>query len=289
MKTLCIKTNNPKAISYLLDNLKKLEINDVYFSCHKFKVYHNILIHYKGEDLKTFLSTISNLLVFLVIDIFEDIITKKILQSEYFYFDNIEKKQILDKIEDINLENHENFTVKVNILFDTFYHFLNNNTKLYLQGFITFRLKLYKGEIEKIVDAAVNQYLIEKEYTEFVSLLKLYINSEESKTDLVHLVYHNEESILLDKDKNIIKTDINLLNAKFLSDISFSSSDMVLNTLLNIIPKKIYIHLIDEEADDFITTLELIFENRIRICRDCSICRIYHNFGNKNKPRIEYN
>ena len=53
----------------------------------------------------------------------------------------------------------------------------------------------------------------EKEYTEFVSLLKLYVNSEESKIDLVHLVYHNEESILLDKDKNVIKTDINLLNA----------------------------------------------------------------------------
>ena len=180
------------------------------------------------------------------------------------------------------LDDAKDFETKGNILFDIFHDFLINNNKLYLKGFLTFRLKKYISELEKIVDDAVNQYLIEKEYTEFVSLLKLYVNSEESKIDLVHLVYHNEESILLDKDKNVIKTDINLLNAKFLSDITFSSSDMVLNTLLNIVPKKIYIHLIDQEVDEFITTLELIFENRISVCRDCNICRIYHNFEKKD-------
>lgn len=286
MKTLCIKTNNLKAINYLLENLKKLELNDVCFSCHKFKVYHNIIIHYKGKDLKLFLSTISNLLVFLVLDLFEDIIIRKILQNEYFYFDNMEKKQILNKVEDIYLDDEKRVTNKENILFNSFYDYINDNNKIFLKGVITFRLKKYIGELENIIDDAVNQYLIEKEYTEFVSLLKLYINSEESKIDFVHLIYNNQESILLDKDKNIIKTDINLLNAKYLSDISFSSSDMVLNTLLNILPKKIYIHLIDEEEDDFITTLELIFENRVSICRDCDICRIYHNFGDGGKKYI---
>lgn len=288
MKTLCIKTNNQKAINYLLDNLKNIELDDVSFSCHKFKVYYNIFIHYKGINLELFLSTISNILMFLVLDIYEENITRNILQKEYFYFDKLERKEVLNKFRDICLDDIESFERKENVLFNTFYQFLSQNSKMYLKGFVTFRLKDYSKEIERIVDNAVNQYLIEKEYTEFVSLLKLYINSEESTTDLVHLIYHNEESILLDKDKNRIKTDINLLNAKFLSDISFSSSDMVLNTLLNMIPKKIYIHLLDEEADEFITTLELIFENRIRICRDCNICRIYHNLGSKNKPRSEY-
>lgn len=288
MKTLCIKTNNQKAIDYLLTNLKKIKLEDIYFSCHKFKVYNNILIHYKGTNLELFLSTISNILSFLVLDIYEDIITRKILQSEYFYFDNIEKNDILDKFQNICLTDIENFETKENILFNTFYNFFKYNNKLYLKGFISFRLKKYIEELEKIIDDAVNQYLIEKEYTEFVSLLKLYVNSEESQTDLVHLIYHNEESVLLDKDKNIIKTDINLLNAKFLSDITFSSSDMVLNTLLNIIPQKIYIHLLDDEEDEFITTLELIFGDRISICKDCNICRIWNTIGNKHNPKIEY-
>lgn len=275
MKTICIKTNNFKSLNYLLENLKNLELDNVYFSCHKFKSYNNIIIHYKGNNLELFLSSISNILVFLVLDIYENNIISKILHHDYFYFDNIEKKQILDKTKNIYYEDIENFTKKENLLFNTFYHFLKENNKLYLKGFITFRLKKYIAELEKTVDNAINGYLIEKEYSEFVSLLKLYVNTEESKIDEVHLIYNTEKPVLLDKEKNIIKTDINLLNAKYLSDITFSSLDMVLNTLLNLVPQKIYLHLMDQEIDEFINTLKLIFEKRVYICRDCNICRIY--------------
>ena len=279
MKSLCIKTNNNRVISYLLNNLKKIELDNVYFSCHKFNIYSNIFIHYKGKDLNLFFSTISNILSFLVLDIYEDSITRNILQKEYFYFDKSDQNIVLDKYNDNRLESIEDFEIKENILFDSFYSFFNNYNsndvccKLYLKGFITFRLKKYISELEKCIDCAVNQYLVEKEYAEFVSLLKIYIISEGYKSDLVHLIYRNNDknanSVLLDKNKNIIDTNINLLNAKYLSDISFSSSDMILNTLLNLLPKKIYIHLYDEnDEDEFVNTLELIFENRIVICKD---------------------
>ncbi len=284
MKTICIKTNNPKILNYLLNNIKQIDLNDIYFSSHKFKIYDNIFIHYKGNDAKLFFSTIANILTFSVLDIYEASITKNILKNEYFYFENKEKQLILDKIHSINLESIENFEEKENTLHESFYNFFLASTKsrttLYLKGFITFRLKKYITILEKIVDDAVKQYLIEKEYNEFVSLLKIYIKSEESKIDLVHLIYTPESKqikpILLDKNKNNIKIDINLLNAKYLSDISFSSSDMILNTLLNLLPKKIYIHLLsDNYKDEFISTLELIFDNRVTICKDCDICRFF--------------
>ncbi len=121
----------------------------------------------------------------------------------------------------------------------------------------------------------ISEYLIEKEYDEFVSLLRLYISSEESNIDIIHLIYCKNNPILLDKNKNIIKTDTGILRAKYLSDITFSSYDIILNTLLNLLPQKIYIHLIDEDEGEFIETLKLIFEKRINICTDCNICRIY--------------
>ena len=40
---------------------------------------------------------------------------------------------------------------------------------------------------------------------------------------------------------NLIDIDKNSLNAKYLSDVSFSNNDYVLNTLLNLLPKKIYL------------------------------------------------
>lgn len=281
MKSLCIKTNNNKAINYLLDNLNKIDLKDVYFSCHKFNIYNNIFIHYKGTEENLFFSTIANILSFLVLDIYEDSITRNILQKEYFYFDKFEQSIILDKFYENRLESTEDFEIKENILFEAFYNFFKDNktsvcTKLYLKGFITFRLKKYIDELEASIDSSVNQYLIEKEYQEFVSLLKVYINSEGYNSDLVHLFYRNSnknvDAILLDKDKNVIDTSINLLSAKYLSDISFSSSDMILNTLLNLLPRRIFIHLGDiDDEDEFVCTLEAIFDGRIVVCFDMDV------------------
>ena len=195
MKTICIKTNNLKALNYLLENFKKIELDDIYFSCHKFNIYNNIFIHYKGDNINTFFNLVSNILAFLVLDIYEDNITNKILQNEYFYFDSLEREDILNIFRDICLENIEDFEIRETLLLDCFNsffkqnHFHKNICSFYLNGFITFRLKSYISKLEQMIDNAVNRYLIEKEYTEFVSLLKIYVNSEKSKTDLVHLVY----------------------------------------------------------------------------------------------------
>lgn len=106
-------------------------------------------------------------------------------------------------------------------------------------------------------------------------MLKLYVSLTPTKIQLVHLVYLGQESVLLDKDKNIIPMDDENLNAKYLSDISFSSNDYALNTLLNLTPKKLIIHLMDGKEDEFIQTLKLIFEKRFEVCSSCDLCRLY--------------
>ena len=87
------------------------------------------------------------------------------------------------------------------------------------------------------------------------------------------------ESILLDENKNTISLNDNIFDAKYLSDISFSSNDYALNALLTLLPQKIEIHLIGYE-DEFINTLKLIFGKRISICKDCNLCKTYKILNN---------
>ena len=278
MKSLCIKTNNSDLLNYLLNELKELELDNVCFSLCQFKHYKNIIIHYTGENEKLFLEKVSSILSLLVIDELEESFINKIILDYYFYFDSNERKDILNLCFDIMSNDFSDiFDKKFNILHNIFYNFLLNNRNLYLQGFTNFRLKPYFKILDDIVSEAVNCFVVEKEYLEFVSLLKLYINSQDSTCNLVHLIYssHEEDSILLDENKEIIDTSNNNLNAKFLSDISFSNNDYTLNTLLTMLPKEIYIHLIDNYIDDFINTLIAIFENRVHICTDCDICNLY--------------
>ena len=60
-----------------------------------------------------------------------------------------------------------------------------------------------------------------------------------------------------------------------MSDITFSSNDYCLNTLLNILPKQIFIHLIDSNEDEFINTLKNIFGKKVTICFECELCKKY--------------
>ncbi len=276
MKSLCIKTNNENSINYLLNELEHLDLENVCFSLRNFKHYENIIIHYKGFDDDIFLNQICNILSLLIIDELEESLLNKILFRNYFYFDLNERKQILDLYFDINTFDFTNiFEKKFNSIFDSFYEFLVENKSIVLEGFINFRISNYIEILDNILSDAVNQYIIEKEYLEFISLLKLYINSQNSNCDFVHLVYSKDESILLDENKEIIFVENDILNRKYLSDISFSSNDYTLNSLLTLLPKKIYIHLIDNTIDDFINTILSVFENRTHICQNCNICNLY--------------
>ena len=285
MKSICIKTTNQKVIEYLLEKLNNFELKDIYFSSKKFKIYHNIIIHYKDKNDKLFFKKVSNLLASLIIDLFEQNIIKILIKSEYFYFDNLEQNQIAYNTFDDLFDKEEaifNKDKRTKLLSKNFYDYFKTNHSVVLKGFIPFRTKEYIEVLLEQIDRSVNKYIIEKEYVEFISLLKVYVNSEPSSFDVIHLIYHNGRPILLDENKNIINTETDMFNAKYLSDISFSSNDYALNTLLNLIPKKIYIHLVDENTDEFINTIKLIFEDRAQFCTDCSICKIY-----KKSPAVQ--
>ena len=278
MKSICIKTNNENLLDYLLNELDYIEVKPVAISKNQFKNYKNIIIHYSGNDNKKFVHEVSCILSCLVIDELEASFLKMILLKNYFYFNSTEMKHILELCYEIFSDDFNTyFDKKHNLLIDSFENYLITNKSIILTGFINFRIKNYMTILEDVVDEAVNSFVVEKEYLEFISLLKMYVNSQNSNCDVVHLIYNKNNSTLLDKDKNQINVSDDIFKAKYLSDISFSSNDYALNTLLTLVPKKIHIHLIDNCIDEFIHTISLIFENRVEICTDCSICKIYKN------------
>ena len=281
-KSICIKTNNNKCISYILDEFEKFNIQNTYFSCKRFKNFTNIIIHYTGNFTLDFYSSISNVLTYLVLDLFENNIIKRIINLDYFYFTFQEQKAIFNMC--IESLNYEDSLKRFEIIKDAFFNYLKENKKLNLTGFINFRLYNYTTYLDEIIDMCVSKFIIDKEYIEFINLLRSYIKSSSTNSNnIVHLIYKNQHSILLDNNKNTISMNINAFDVNFISDISFSSNDYALNNLLTLLPSKLYIHLIDEE-DEFISTLKLIFEDKVYLCHECDICNLYkktHNITNR--------
>lgn len=280
MKSICIKSNNKYIIDYLLKDFSNINLDSTYLSNNSFKIYDNVIIHYLGNNIDNFYAILCDELTKCILFFYEKKITKKIISYNYFYFNDIDSKQILDNCIDLFNFDEGIYNEKYNAIYNALYSYLLEHHSIVLNGFVNFRLKDYKEILDYNVDICVSNFLIEKEYFEFINLLHLYVNSKESSTNVLHLIYVNKESILVDNNKNIVSTEDHIFDAKYLSDISFSSNDYCLNTLLNLLPKKLNIHLIDNYEDEFINTLKLIFENRVHICNDCDICRVYRMTNN---------
>lgn len=276
MKSYCIKTNNEKIIEYLLNKISNINFPNIYYCKKTFKLYDNVILHYLEKDVDKFKNIVSTLIMESIITFYQEKIFRRIINVNYFYFDDFERNIIFENCIEFFKQEKSEIT---ETLFEEIKKYIEYNRNIVLEGVANFRVKEYVKILDNIVDMAVNKYIIEKEYKEFINLLKIYVNSSETKTDIMHLIYINGESILLDKEKNIVQVESNINNARYLSDISFSSNDIALNTLLNLLPKKLKIHVINKE-DEFINTLKLIFDNRVEMCTDCNICKTYKMINN---------
>lgn len=112
MKSVCIKTNNKYIIDYLLKEFSCIELDSIYLSNHSFKIYNNVIIHYSGKNLEAFEEVLCDILTRCIIFFYERKIFKNIIYYNYFYFNDIEKQQILDTCVDTFHSNIDLYTEK---------------------------------------------------------------------------------------------------------------------------------------------------------------------------------
>lgn len=275
MKSFCIKNNNKQILDYLLAEFQNMNLENTYISQNSFKYYQNIIVHYTGKNENVFIYKLSEIITNCIMKFYEKNIVKRVINSDYFYFDVREKKVINNNCyELLNDEQSNDFFIRKEKILSCLIEYISEHKFFILDGFVNFRLFEYNSLIEECVDCAVNKFIIDKEYKEFIELLRGYINSQKTRSETIHVIYSNSEPILMDEKQNILVYENQFEHPKYLSDITFSSKDYCLNALLNLLPKKIIVHLLVDE-DEFIETLRLIFQNRLMICKECNICKTF--------------
>ena len=244
VKSLCIKDNNEDILNFIYNRLLKLDLSSLFVSRNSFRMYDNVIVHFDGEDVSRFYDKLSSILTDCILEFYQRKLIRRTLEYNYFYFSSSEKKNILRIADDFVLSDivfeEDNFFA----VFSAVLEYVRENKSIVLEGFVNFRLGEFMKNLDYIVDLSVNKYITDKEYLEFVNMLRLYVSITPAIEPVVHLVFLGDESILLDRDKNVIPLQDDNLNAKYLSDITFSSNDYALNTLLNILPKRIVIHVV---------------------------------------------
>jgi putative sporulation protein YtxC len=151
--------------------------------------------------------------------------------------------------------------------------FLQEHTDVHLGGLTTFRLHAYRQELAEIVDYALDEYVLDKQYQEFISLLKYFVFLQDTKTPMVHLLHKGGHEFML-LDERFEPLDHAPPSDRIVAEMletEMNIEDMVVSSLISVSPEKITIHT--RQADtQVIRTIETIFDQRVTICEHCAGC-----------------
>ena len=276
-----IKNNLSRQFRVLEGEGIKLEVNELpggkytFLQCNINKEYQQ---KHGEKGCRIFKNYVASVVSDVILTKWESIIINDIIQENYYYFNEEEKRLILENVKkhirDNNPAGVSNNSRRRNQIYRRISEYLANNDQLVVEGFIRFRLKEYISELRDAIENAVDDFLMEKEYNEFIQLLRYFVEIQEPRIDLTHVVVkpNGRFSLYDDKKENI--------NSDYLEDFvmdlegEISYEDLLISALISISPRKIVFHC---QQDDYptatIKTIKEVFVGRVEICTGCEWCR----------------
>lgn len=268
-----------KELAPLKEKSFNYSINEIDFEGTT-SVICNIENDNEAKQYELFIYHVSNALAEHVISEYEGKLLIRIINSNYGYFNSSEKKDIL-RISQKNIRNDDNvffntlFQIRRrNMIVKKFMEYFETSSSLILDGFINFRLKDYIKELEDVIDDAVDDFLIEREYREFIRLLKYFVEIQESKFNIIHVIMHpDEQYVLLDEKKHEITNECMQDFLYELPETEINQDDLLVSSLITLAPKNIVIHNSQWfKNKKLLDTIKNIFSDKVNICEGCSIC-----------------
>ena len=246
---------------------------------------HFIKIFCDEEEDKKILNLIqlyiSNILYKLVINTYKNKALFEYLNDTFFFLKHDEILEVEDRImkilngeEIIKDENSIYCYNRINNIIEKIKICMEENHDININGFITFRMKELALDIEDIIDKVVEKYLVEKEYKEFIKLLKYFVDIQESKIKEVNLIIQEEGmyKIIDESGKDLYEDFLKEIGECTIGN-NTNMEDVIVSGLITNAPQNIIIHRREIcENPEFLETIEQVFESRVIYCEGCKSC-----------------
>lgn len=225
---------------------------------------------------------ISNILYNIVIEKYREKELFNFLTETYFFLKQEEILEVEEMIMKV-LRSEENlkdekmiFCIsKINSIIEKIKTCLEENEEINIKGFITFRMKELREDIEEIIDKVVEEYMVEKEYKEFVKLLKYFVDIQESKIEKINIYIHEGGGYeLKDGYGNDIFNEFMKELSECKIDTEAKIEDIIISGLITNAPKQVIIHHKENCLNaEFIETIVNVFGDRVFYCTGCTNCK----------------
>lgn len=218
---------------------------------------------------------LARLLSELIVERAEPELLRRIVRRHYGYLEEGLREQVvrtarqfLDRAE----ENPSGSGRKARVYARLLEH-LEQSDAVHIDGFIRFRLKDYVEELEDAVDRAVDQYLMDREYGEFIRLLRYFVELQEPRPETVHVVCRPEGGFeLFHADGGPIELGT-APEVTVATGTEVDLDDVLLSALVSLAPRRVVVHEgAGRLATDTGDALRRVFEGALHTCRGCRIC-----------------
>ena len=150
--------------------------------------------------------------------------------------------------------------------------YLQERPSLHLEGYITFRLDKYWEELAEAAEAAVDEFVTDRQYREFVGLLHEFVGRQQPRVSAVNLVLKADGGFALyDEAFRPMEPGDGGRPAAGIQDEELNVEDMVVSCLLAISPREITLHARDPKLP-VVRTIGAIFAGRVTLCEGCRSC-----------------
>ena len=219
-----------------------------------------ISIEDKNEESKL---NISKELTEILIKIVKEVLLKEHIEKLY-------KQDYSLGLEKIYLKSLGSFNKKELLIKEIIFYKINNyilnNNYIDIDGFLKFRIKELGDYINNVCEEGFEEYLLEKDYDEFISVLKYFINTQETKIDTLKVYIRKDKSfILYDGNDNIInnESDEEIINMFIKENLNYE--DFLISTLISLCPNHIIIYdsLKTNSSIEIIDTIKSIFGDKV--------------------------
>lgn len=214
----------------------------------------------------------------------EQRLLRRMIRHEFHYKQDEETDSILSYCSQMLGERSDSAAVKSdkseaylrrkNKLIALLTEYIEEYTELNLDGFLRFRAPDYLNELREVVEYAIDEFVMDRQYREFISLLQYFVYIQEAKVPFVHLIHKGGSEFML-FGEHLEKIETNDTDAVVTvetleKDMNFE--DMIVSTLITVSPQQIYIHTREPDLQ-VIKTIRQIFENRVELCGYCRLCQ----------------
>ena len=150
--------------------------------------------NYNEKIRKKIIIYVSNIMYKIIIEKYRKKELFEFLTDNYFFLrqsELLELEEIIMKV--LRLENFNKgndflyYSNIINEIIDKIKVCIEENNEFNINGFLLFRMKDLRLNIEVLIDRVIENYIIDNEYEEFIRLLKYFVNIQDSKLSEVNL------------------------------------------------------------------------------------------------------